>query len=227
MSPRAARFLARLYPPAWRARFGGEFQTFLESRHVSLLEAINIAGRALIERVAEGWRVALLVTAFIGIPMFAACCAVYLGAGKAAANPAPWFGWGAVEAAAVAACVWMKEPLWPAVRGELGSWQFRGRAAVTLPASALFLFFGAPWHVVAGMAILDAGSLGRGIARQLTGERLSFLLAASIVTATLTSLGWGLFFRRLPMEAIWWFAFFPIFDVAEMAKSARRIFVGH
>lgn len=53
MNPRAARFLTRLYPPAWRARFGEEFQTFLESRRVSAWETLNIASRAVAEQVVS------------------------------------------------------------------------------------------------------------------------------------------------------------------------------
>jgi len=45
MNPRFARFLIGLYAPTWRARFGTEFQTFLESRHVSAGEALVIALR--------------------------------------------------------------------------------------------------------------------------------------------------------------------------------------
>ncbi len=43
MSPRLARILIRLYAPCWQERFGQEFQTFLETRHVSAREAIVIA----------------------------------------------------------------------------------------------------------------------------------------------------------------------------------------
>jgi hypothetical protein len=67
---RAARFLTRLYPPRWRARYGEEFQTFLESRRVLFLEILNILGSALSERLAG----------FLTIVLYA-CPAMLAGAG--------------------------------------------------------------------------------------------------------------------------------------------------
>ncbi len=226
MSPRVARFLTRLYPPAWRARFGAEFQTFLESREVSLLEAIDIGGRAAIERISEGWRAALLATTFVCIPMFAGFCAVYLGAGGHAMNSALWLCWGTIELAAITACLTMMGPLGPAVRGALSSRRLMGQAAFTLLAVAVLLYFRFGWHMAAGLAMLWLGSLWQGVAGKWADERLSFLLAASIVTATLDCLGWGLFYRGDFGIDLWLFASLALFEVIKTTKSARRIFVG-
>jgi hypothetical protein len=224
---RSARFLTRLYPPAWRARFAAEFQTFLESRRVSPRETLDIAGRAVMERVSEGWQAALLVTAFLGIPMFAGCCALYLGAGRHAAWPVLWLCWGAIEAAAVAVCLSMLRSPGPAIRGTLGSWRFIGLTATTLLSAAVLLFLGSGWHMTAGLVILWVGGFWLFVASRLTGTRLESLLAASIVTATLDSLGWGVFYRGYPMVAIWLFAVLPLFEVVKATNSARRIFAGH
>ena len=50
MNARAARWLTRLYPPAWRARYGEEFAPFLEARPVTLRDVLNVVGCALNER---------------------------------------------------------------------------------------------------------------------------------------------------------------------------------
>ena len=226
MTRRAARFLTSLYPPAWRARFGAEFQTFLESREVSLLEAIDIAGRAAFERISEGWRAALLATTFVCTPMFAGFCAVYLGAGGHAIHSALWLCWGAIEAAAITACLAMMGPLGPAIRGALGSRRLMGQAAFTLLAGAVLLYYGFGWHMAAGLAMLWTGNLWQSVAGRWADERLSFLLAASIVTATLDSLGWGLFYRGDFVIDLWLFASLALFEVIKTTKSARRIFAG-
>jgi len=46
-----AGWLIRLYPPAWRARYGEEFLAFLEARSVTSRELPNVVGCALYERV--------------------------------------------------------------------------------------------------------------------------------------------------------------------------------
>lgn len=51
MNPRLAQFLVRLYPPSWRARYGAEFLTFLESDRGGLRNSANVAWSALCERI--------------------------------------------------------------------------------------------------------------------------------------------------------------------------------
>jgi len=51
MSPRLARLLTRFYPPAWRERYGAEFEAFLESSSSDLRMAANVLWSALVERV--------------------------------------------------------------------------------------------------------------------------------------------------------------------------------
>ncbi len=51
MNRRTAGWLIRLYPPAWRARYGEEFFAFLEARSVMSRELPNVVGCALYERV--------------------------------------------------------------------------------------------------------------------------------------------------------------------------------
>ena len=51
MNRRMAGWLIRLYPPAWRARYGEEFLVFLEARPVTSGNLLNVVGCALYERV--------------------------------------------------------------------------------------------------------------------------------------------------------------------------------
>lgn len=51
MNPRLARFLTRLYPPAWRKRYGAEFEALLETERVGFRTPFDLARSALLERV--------------------------------------------------------------------------------------------------------------------------------------------------------------------------------
>jgi hypothetical protein len=51
MTPRAARWLTRLYPRAWRERYGEEFQELLETGRGDLGVVANSIGSALGERI--------------------------------------------------------------------------------------------------------------------------------------------------------------------------------
>jgi hypothetical protein len=51
MNPRLARFLTRLYPPAWRKRYGAEFEVFLETERVGFGTPFDVAWSALAERI--------------------------------------------------------------------------------------------------------------------------------------------------------------------------------
>jgi acyl-CoA synthetase (AMP-forming)/AMP-acid ligase II len=101
---RAARFLTRLYPTGWRARYGEEFQTFLESRRVLFREILNILGSALSERLA-GF---LTIVLYACPATVAAGGAIYLTASGAPvvqafeAHRALWLCWAIIEASALA-----------------------------------------------------------------------------------------------------------------------------
>jgi hypothetical protein len=51
MNARLARWLTSLYPPAWRARYGDEFTTFLEDQPATLPAILNVIGSALLEQL--------------------------------------------------------------------------------------------------------------------------------------------------------------------------------
>ena len=53
MSPRVARWLTSLYPPAWRMRYGEEFRRFLEARPDTLGAVLNVMGCAFYERLCS------------------------------------------------------------------------------------------------------------------------------------------------------------------------------
>ncbi len=105
MTRRAARFLTRLYPPAWRARYGEEFQTFLESRHVGPFETLNIVASALSERLA-GSLTTLLYACLAMIPPGGAWYMTTSGAPLARileTHRAFWLCWAMIEAGSLAA----------------------------------------------------------------------------------------------------------------------------
>jgi hypothetical protein len=52
MNARLARLLTRLYPPAWRARYGSEFEALLQSGRGDLRTAANVVWSALCERIS-------------------------------------------------------------------------------------------------------------------------------------------------------------------------------
>jgi hypothetical protein len=51
MNPIAARMLTRLYPPAWRERYGAEFEALLAAGRGSLRTFANVLWAALCERI--------------------------------------------------------------------------------------------------------------------------------------------------------------------------------
>ena len=51
MNPTLARLLTRLYPPAWRDRYGAEFEAFLQTGQGGLRTSVNVAWSALCEHV--------------------------------------------------------------------------------------------------------------------------------------------------------------------------------
>jgi hypothetical protein len=51
MSPRLAHLLVRLYPPAWRERYGAEFEALLQDGDSSLGTSANVIWSALYEHI--------------------------------------------------------------------------------------------------------------------------------------------------------------------------------
>jgi hypothetical protein len=51
MSRKAARLLTRLYPRAWRERYGAEFQAHLEADRGDIRTAVNVIWSAICERM--------------------------------------------------------------------------------------------------------------------------------------------------------------------------------
>jgi hypothetical protein len=51
MSPKLARILVRLYPRAWRERYGTEFEALLEDNGSGLPSAMNVVRAAISERI--------------------------------------------------------------------------------------------------------------------------------------------------------------------------------
>ena len=102
MNPRLAGFLTRLYPPAWRARYGAEYRMFLEARSVSAVEILDILGQAAVEHVREKWRHGPILIALL----FAVGGGLCLAGGHAgetmAQHPALTVAWLAMEAGGLA-----------------------------------------------------------------------------------------------------------------------------
>ena len=59
MNPRLAHLLTRLYPRAWRERYGAEFKALLETGHGDLRTTANVAWSALCERILPTQGVAM------------------------------------------------------------------------------------------------------------------------------------------------------------------------
>jgi len=51
MNPTLARLLTRLYPPAWRDRYGVEFEAFLQTGQGGLRTSVNVVWSALWEHI--------------------------------------------------------------------------------------------------------------------------------------------------------------------------------
>jgi len=216
MTRRSARFLTRLYPPAWRARYGEEFQLFLESRRVPLVEALNIVASAFSERAAG----LLPILLYALVAAFAAGGALRLTASGVPlaqaidAHPAFWLGWAIVEAISLALVAAGAVAVAPAVFTILRnpSREVLWKLAKPVGSGLLLVFWssiygGAIWKswaadwiallLLGGFAEATAGFLRYVIAhsglRQSLGQgRLAALaMAASIVVTTITSAGWG------------------------------------
>ena len=56
MTPRTARFLARLYPRGWRERYGDEFEALLLTSPSDIRSSLNVLKSALFEHLSRLWR---------------------------------------------------------------------------------------------------------------------------------------------------------------------------
>lgn len=65
---RAARLFVRLYPRAWRERYGGEFNALLDETPAAWREAANIAGSAARARLSPRLPAAFLASAAVFAP---------------------------------------------------------------------------------------------------------------------------------------------------------------
>lgn len=186
-----ARFLIRLYPPAWRTRYGSEFQTFLESRHVTALEALNIAACALLEHLRESVALISVVSAIT----LSSALSFYLGFSDQP-HLALWLCWFAIVAAA-AACIA------PVIRSSKKSTRavIRGRriwlclfAAWMIFNTITALFLGGRWGLIPAPALLWLGGrkLVPRVAAAMTTPRMLLVLIASAMTS---SAGAGLLYR--------------------------------
>jgi hypothetical protein len=112
MTRRAARFLTRLYPAAWRARYAEEFQTFLESRRVPPFEILNIlasafSGRFLEATLMTNLQRSLIIMAYACLATIAAGGALYLAVDDTSlvsaiqTHPALWVCWSLIEASSL------------------------------------------------------------------------------------------------------------------------------
>lgn len=217
MNRRTARFLTRLYPPKWRARYGEEFQTFLESRRVRAIETLNIVASALYERLAGS----LATLLYICIVVIAPGGALYAAISRAPlaqildAHRLFWMCWVVIEAgslmivtagaAAIAPVVFgivrsrrpdvVKRLWWPAVIGLLTVLVLCVYAAI--PGSRLPDWVGNTL-ILAGMFVDSvARLLGYVIShsklrRSLGRRKCSVLAMASwIVIASIIPAGYG------------------------------------
>lgn len=190
MKQSRARFLIRLYPSAWRIRYGSEFQTFLESRHVTALEALNIAACALLEHLRES---AALIGVVSAITLSSAL-SFYLGFSDQP-HLALWLCWFAIVAAA-AACIA------PVIRSSKKSTRavIRGRRIWLYIFAAWMIFntitalLSGRWGSIPAPALLWLGGrkLVPRVAASMTTPRVLLALIASAMTS---SAGAGLLFR--------------------------------
>ncbi len=191
MKPSHARFLVRLYPRAWRKRYRNEFQAFLESRHVSALETLNIAACALLERARESWPLIGIACAIT----LASAFSFYLGVSDQP-HLVLWLCWAAIVAAAAAQVA-------PLIRSSRKSTQavLRGPriwlyffGAVILIETIFALFRVSPWSAVPAPALMWLGGrkLVPRITASMTTPQTVFVLIASVMTS---STGAGLLVR--------------------------------
>ncbi len=154
MTRRAARFLTGLYPSEWRARYGEEFQTFLESRRVSPAEALKTVASALSERFLEANIVinlqrSLTIMGYACLATIAAGGALYLAVDDTSlahaiqTHRALWVCWAVIEAgslALLAAGIAIAAPVLFAILRERRLDMLR-RIALPLGAAAILLLW--------------------------------------------------------------------------------------
>lgn len=238
MTRRTARFLTRLYPPAWRARYGEEFQAFLESRSVQLTEILSTVGSALSERFMG----ALPIILYASVAAFAAGGSLYLAASGALviqaldAHRALWLSWAVIEASSLATVAVGVAAVAPVVFRMLRkpNWEILGRLALPVGAGSLLVLWlyvigedarsvAGIWTTVLGLGTLVeqmAGFLKYVIAHselpQSVGRRRLVVLAmaSSIMVMTVSSASYGLMFNFLVTDGFRFagpYAFWTIF----------------
>ncbi len=169
MNPRLARFLARLYPPKWRARFGAEFQTFLESRPALAREVCDVIGRAMVEHIKEDWR----YVPMMAVLTFAALGSAYAASGHSLLSPMEENGavrlvWIALEAGSLAFAAFVlcavSRGVYRVMHGEIRDLMLRViLPLVFVPACAVAAFQVLPWKLTsAPLAALTAVLAGLG-----------------------------------------------------------------
>jgi hypothetical protein len=223
VSPRGARFLTRLYPATWRARYAAEFQTFLQSRHISALEALSIAGFALAERTREKWQTEKPVIPFVSVVAVTSSVSYYLGLSQAR-HPALWFCWAAAVLTAAAVTN-------PVIRLPEQNIRSVIRAPRSLIAGAAFFFsvvwvllFAAPWSMPVATIVMWCSVITEGLACR-PSSTISPQRSALIASAMLLSLGWGLLYRGSlsivdhPLLSLT----FPLLAIADKISTARRL----
>ena len=246
MNRRAARFLTRWYPPAWRARFGEEFQAFLEARRVSPAEALNVAVCALSERF------------FGAVPLIGYACVLALSAAGAlflandqhpaqtiGAHRTLWLVWATIELIALVAFALLVATVVPAVltamRTRIRTHPFHVLITSVLPACAVvFQLF---WHdefspgdyrgrVGFALFILGGGFLERTArtALQCTVGRSRLLVLTSSSSIVILPLAVGGFApwmnsdRHMSTYFYWPFLLVGLFSYAAPAvRSVRRL----
>jgi hypothetical protein len=170
MNPRLSGFLTRLYPPAWRARYGAEYRVFLEARSVSAVEILDIIGQAAVEHVREKWRYSPILIALL----FAVGGGLRLAGGNAAEtiaqHPALAAVWLAMEAGALAVLLYalllsIAIPLaLDFISKRLGSILVLAVAAWALLQYLPWRWTSGRWATLTGVFAAIAGSVGIGFA---------------------------------------------------------------
>ncbi len=217
MNRQLAKFLIRLYPPAWRARYGAEFHTFLESRRVSAADVLNIAACGVTERADEAWQAALPLLGFACLVILASGFSLYIAVSD---HPSGllWLCWAGV----VGTCAALTASLLPSA-GPAALSVSALVALFTLVSVVAALRFGT-WHLAVAVAMLWLSQIWRALARHyaaaiVPGRRKLALLGI----AMLSSAAFGLIHRgSFAGQDVWSLLFFPLLVITDTLWVARR-----
>jgi len=213
-----SRFLIRLYPSAWRTRYGPEFQTFLESRQVPLWDVLNIAACGLMERVSEAWQAALPLIGFAYWVTVAVGFSFYVAISD---HPSAllWLCWAGMVATCATLTAFRLGSAGPATLSV-----FALGALSTLVSIVAALRLGTRQLAVA-VAMLWVSQIWRGLTRHyaaiiVPGRRKLALLGI----AMLSSAAFGLIHRGgFAGNDIWSLLFFPILVITDTLWVTRRV----